>query len=502
MTDISKLIFKRKFSFCPYKSLKLTLGKMSFSKDFITDTRGNLYPVLSQTDDICERIYNGRYIAEGKDKAKITRLMGGFFPYASYEVTIDSLSGQCGFEFSSAECGKSSVLFNSHSHCAVFYIDGKLSELSARIAFEKGMKFEVSCRVNSFDVYVLYPSATRYAYVCTFKNNNFSAENREDVFKNTTAALCFFAHGNNSYACISQAQFYLDSGVSVADMRPIRYENGDIMVENGKVYITSSIRLQDESYQGVLSWIPGTCEFELTGALFFDVGDGIWGNDVASTVVYNRLSGKWNIWYCSFSHNHILASAECEGEVRFGVNVIDAKLMPQLADGADDKVFLGKIGDEDPNFIYDEASKKWYMTVCRLASDNSGYKYYLFETKSENPFEGWQYVTNSSSGEETGGSVIKLGDSFVFACGNSFKKRANYRVYKLPDLSSFSELEFDYDDGGFRGWGTIMPLKLGTRTVYYHLTFDRHNGSSLGYNWSYGNIYCFEGYDCSKTKTR
>ena len=54
-------------------------------------------------------------------------------------------------------------------------------------------------------------------------------------------------------------------------------------------------------------------------------------------------------------------------------------------------------------------------------------------------------------------------------------------------------LSCDYDDGGFRGWGTVIPVKQGTRTRYYWLTFDRHKGSD--YNWSYGNLYCFEGYD-------
>jgi hypothetical protein len=32
---------------------------------------------------------------------------------------------------------------------------------------------------------------------------------------------------------------------------------------------------------------------------------------------------------------------------------------------------------------------------------------------------------------------------------------------------------------------------MGSRTRYFWMTFDRHNGS--GYTWSYGNIYCFEG---------
>ena len=44
--------------------------------------------------------------------------------------------------------------------------------------------------------------------------------------------------------------------------------------------------------------------------------------------------------------------------------------------------------------------------------------------------------------------------------------------------SDFVGFERDEDpDGGFRGWGCIMPLKLGARTRYFWLTFDRHNGS-------------------------
>ena len=49
---------------------------------------------------------------------------------------------------------------------------------------------------------------------------------------------------------------------------------------------------------------------------------------------------------------------------------------------------------------------------------------------------------------------------------------------------------FDFPDGGFRGWGTIIPVRLGNRTRYFWLTFDRHLASD--YKWSYGNLYCFE----------
>ena len=71
--------------------------------------------------------------------------------------------------------------------------------------------------------------------------------------------------------------------------------------------------------------------------------------------------------------------------------------------------------------------------------------------------------------------------------GNDFRKRSDYRVYSKEGMEP---LHFDLPDGGFRGWGTLIPLQRGSRTRCWMITFDRHNGSS--YNWSYGNLYIFE----------
>ena len=46
--------FKRKFSTVMYKNLKIKLGEMSFSKDFINDTNGNLYPIAEKSDNCVE----------------------------------------------------------------------------------------------------------------------------------------------------------------------------------------------------------------------------------------------------------------------------------------------------------------------------------------------------------------------------------------------------------------------------------------------------------------
>ena len=61
------------------------------------------------------------------------------------------------------------------------------------------------------------------------------------------------------------------------------------------------------------------------------------------------------------------------------------------------------------------------------------------------------------------------------------------RIYTEEGMAT---AHFDYPDGGFRGWGTLIPVTMGTRTRYFWLTFDRHNASA--FRWSYGNLYCFE----------
>ena len=75
----------------------------------------------------------------------------------------------------------------------------------------------------------------------------------------------------------------------------------------------------------------------------------------------------------------------------------------------------------------------------------------------------------------------KYGDAF-------HPKKENWEP--LHGEIEFKNVTFRYPDGGFRGWGCVMPVRLASRTRYFWLTFDRHNGSD--YRWSYGNIYCFE----------
>ena len=453
--------FHRLFSKTMYKNLKLPLGEMIFTKDFINDTRGDLYPLLVKSADCMESVENNTYVLSG---GSMERMLGQFFPYATYETTFScSHGGSCGFSFHIPD-GTAFICYDGQT---IVFTDGNQKTCLTYACTHSLVTLIVSCRPGAFDVY--FEVNGQPQFVTTFETEVFARSNCQEMFQKGYVSV--LAQGS---VTLYAASFYIDCGISQADIRPIRYENGDVMMEDGKIYLTLSIRMQEKTFQGIVSWIPGTSSFALTGALFYDAGDGVWNGDVAASILFHRPTQEWYLWVCSFSHGHILGHASFTGDPRFGVNVVDITFM---SDGVQ--------GDEDPDFYYDAETGTWYLAICRLDSVTHSYKYVFY--KSSQPFEGYTYIGCGQDGAETGGSFVTIDDEKVFICGNSFEKRSDYRIYSKSGLSQAS---FDFPDNGFRGWGTVIPVSMGSRNRYFWLTFDRHNGSA--YNWSYGNVYCFE----------
>ena len=57
-------------------------------------------------------------------------------------------------------------------------------------------------------------------------------------------------------------------------------------------------------------------------------------------------------------------------------------------------------------------------------------------------------------------------------------------------LNILKQTRESVEDNTVWGWGGIFPVKCGTRTRTFWISFDRFRGSD--YSWSYGNLYCFE----------
>lgn len=473
MMDFSNITFKRKFSMPMFKNLHIKMGEMVFTKDFILSSDvTDVYPIIEKSSDCDEQIKENLYHLRN---GKIERWFCEFFPHATYEILADIQVGKVGISFKIPDA-KAEILFDKES---LYFSCGNTKETYSLPECINGVtSMAVTCEPSNFNVY--FRVNGELTFVKSFNAPEFADSYNYRLFSNGYTAVK--AEGD---VIIHKAEAYLDNGVSQADMKPVRYENGDIMVDSGKVYITLSARQHFGGYQAIYSWVPGTAEIEMCGAIFFDIGDGRWCGDIASSLLYNRKTNQWYIWYASFNHGHILGHAVFDNDVRFGINVIDSTLMDKAPDGADKREFLGFSSDEDPDFFYDENTDKWYMAICRQDPEIGRYKYHFFE--SDKPFEDYTFIGKGVDGSETGGSFVNINGERHFVCGNGFKVTSNYRIYSRDGVQ---DAVFDYPDGGYRGWGTLMPIKLGSRTRYFWWTFDRHNGGEG--NWTYGNIYCFE----------
>ena len=469
--------FKRKFSVSMYKNMGIPLGEMSFFKDFTSDTRGDLYPIFEKSPDCEECVSENRYRVS---RGSAERVFCQLFPFATYELNAESVCGEVGFVFRLPNAAASVTLVKEKDGA---YLSYRCAEHTERIEIPEGFTerspWLVTLRPGYFDIY--YRQNGGANHLATVDEPLFHESNRYAFFKDASVSLCV-----RGEVCVASVTACLDNGVSIADFRAVKYEDGNVIYENGKIYFTASIRTHAGNYQAIFSWVPGTMQLEMTGALFFDHGDGFWRGYIASSLVFDRTAKKWYVWTSSFEHAHILAYGQFEGEPRFGINVADVTLMERAGKDDADTEFLGFFQDEDPDLIYDAENNRWILAICRVDQKTRKYVYVFFE--SDDPFKSFRYIGRGVEGAvETGGSFLRVDGEIHFACGNSFQKRSDYRIYSKDGMK---EARFRYPDGGFRGWGCVFPVTLGSRKRYFWLTFDRHNGST--YNWSYGNFYCFE----------
>ncbi len=482
--------FNRKFSTPLRRKLWLDVGEMRFDHAFLGDKRSDLYPVLQKNGNLRESITGGEYTVQGSAGGNIARLIGEFFPYYTYSFKILSLrSAKIGLALING--GVILEASASDKRCVITYHGEEILRVGE--GAKAGDIFSVTFRAGGISLYreragkeelIGDVSDTEFAKsISDIDGKRLSALLYESVYKKTDAAL-FISLGEDGEAKLGDVNVRLMSGIGTADVRPIKNADGTPFIEDGRIFLTASARLETGCYQCILSLIPTTSEFKLEGALFFDTGDGMTANDVASTVVYDKAREKWYIWYCSFSHGHVLARAELDTDPRYGISIIDARLM-EKKDGAALTDFVGIEGDEDPDLILIDGV--WHLAICRMEAD--GFHYYRFT--SSDPLDGFTFADRTEGAEKTGGSFVNLCGEYYFVCGSDFGKRAVYDIYDLFDFSVHHPLTHRHDDGGFRGWGSVFLYPVGTRKKIFHITFDRFL-TSKKWNWSYGNLYLFE----------
>lgn len=483
--NFENVVFRRLFSLNMRKKLRIRLAEMSFENDFTVTERGNLYPLISISGNTYEKIENGVYSVRG---GSFKRLICEHFPFAEYSMNILMLSGKAGFSFYKNDTVIDLYIESVQGgYKAAYSVNGKVTHADIFVPSD-AQSVSFGARGKTVDIYYTV-------------NGHYSLSGSVDIPELESACdypfpfkALFFCEAE----CFEtdKIEAYLDNGLALADIKPIRYTDGSLLMKAGKIYFTMSSRLGAGGYQSVISWIPGTSEFRLEGAIFFDVSKkGKISGDVASCILYDREKEEYLIWMCAFSSGHILGFGRTDSDILHSVSIIDITLMNQK-DGASETEFYGFDGDEDPDFYYDEKKKKWYLSVCRLRwfNDKKTYSYVKFE--SDDPFSGYEFYAATGKTGETGGMTTEIDGKRYFVCGAEMSETSKYRIYDADTLQMITEAEYDYPDGGFRGWGTVFPVKSGNRQRVIQITFDRVLGSD--FNWSYGNLYAFEAIEKNK----
>ncbi len=422
--------------------------------------------------------------------------MGGFNPFATYTISLDSCqgAGEVGFRFSDNDDTEQflvTVKFNdgqlNGAHLKVVKDSETLADHSIAVNQDEKllMKGKVILQMlgSGLNVYLQDQGIPRVIGQSDF--NNYLDLRKKTYLNNFQTQL--FVELNNGEVQIAKATIALTTGIGQADIRAITYEDGTPLLDQGRLWYTMSIRGRalPHHVQGVFSMNPSVFDLKLEGVILFDRNDGLLRNEIASHIFYDRNEEVWRGLTTGFSafafpkkEKKQLLAVESTIDPRFGFSIMKAE--PS-----------GIVGDiEDPHVLFDPEVNKWRILTCE---NHDGYKAVILESDYWN--KDYVRIAGPVEYNSTGTSIQKIGDQFFCFSGSSERK---IFIYTYPDLKEAGYLQMDLppwdDSAGTRVWPNVVQLPDGYPFKYVALMMDRYNFPGLkGPNWTYGALYLYHG---------
>ncbi|TWU44766.1 hypothetical protein Poly51_58320 [Rubripirellula tenax] len=461
-----------------------------------------MHPELSQAKEKVNcSIDGGALTIASTDKAAESfRWFGGFNPFATYEVTIGSFTGtgSTGLSFQDSEKPNSlsaDVMFADGKPVAITWhvvrdsleVDrvrwqwpAELDDLSA--------PFVLRAQFSAVGVNVFVESEGRsllVGYADFAQHFDLRKQSRFTRFQSGISSQL----QPKSYVEILGAAGVLSPGSGQADLRAITDENGVPLLEDGRIWLTITLRGRALPHptQGVFSLNPSVFDLRFEGMIVFDMGDGRLRNELASHLFRDSESGQWRGWTTGFSAFGNDADKEAKSilavwsstDPRRGFSVMKAK--PVGIEGA----------HEDPHCIYDSEVKKWRLLLCE-----HGKKYQAAMWESDHWDHGFERIAGPVDVDSTGTLIQKFGDTRYALFGSADRK---VYVRSYPDLQPIGELKMDLppwkNDHGTRIWPNVIPMPEGYSAPFIALMMDRANFPGMPKpNWTYGAMYLYHGY--------
>ena len=422
---------------------------------------------------------------------------GGFNPFATYTIELDSSKGkgEIGFEFSDA---------NRKNQCTVttFFNDEKIIDVRIKIINDAVSVIEKSIAINideknnlSGKLIVQMQGSGLLVYVQKkglakpIGQTDFSEylDLRKIEFINSFQSKMLLKLQAGKVE-VSKVESVLSSGMGLADIRAITYENGDPLLDKGRLWYTMTIRGMGLPHpvQGVFSMDPSVFDIKMEGIIVFDRQDGLLRNEVASHLYFDRRENIWRGLTTGFSafasktEQKQLLAIESERDPRFGFSIMRAAPFNMVGNY------------EDPHILFDAKANKWRMLTC---TNENGFKAIMLESDTWN--KGYTKIAGPVANNSTGTSIQKIGNKLY--CFSGSKDRKIF-IYSYPDLKEVGTLKMDLppwdETSGTRVWPNVVELPEGYPFRYVALMMDRFNYPGLkSPNWTYGALYLYHGYN-------
>ena len=212
----------------------------------------SMYPqkhLLKQHANI--QLNRGKLIVKSKEETQTKIWFGGFNPFMSYVTDVASSNGNgaIGYEFSDSEENERfiiEVIFEEE------YIKGVRINIlrNNKIIIDEsiGLNLNVSQVITGKIIlqmlgsgFTLFHKGEEIPKVIGQYDFSEYLDLRGKTYLNKFQSH-LFVHLNNGEVKVQKAQVEINSGIGIADIRAITYENGEPFLENQRIWYTASIR--------------------------------------------------------------------------------------------------------------------------------------------------------------------------------------------------------------------------------------------------------------------
>lgn len=453
-------------------------------------------PVGEQVNGPRLTIEDGRLQISAKEQATATRWIGGFSPFAVYDVAVNKFngSGQIGLMFRDTDAENritATLLVDDGMYRSIRCVitkDGKDAE-SQDFALPRALlgndPIRLRVQMLAVGVNLFVERAQKSILIGRMDFVKHFDLRRKDLMRRFEFCLHTSLQAGASVE-IDEATAALSPGIGQADMRTVTYEDGSPLLKDGRLWILMTVRGGGLPHpmQGIYSINPSVFDIRFEGIILYDRGDGLLRNDLASNIFYDRNANQWRGFTTGFS-----AYGDPEKKEKKELWAVQSTKAPLQGLSIMNAKATGLVGDyEDPQCIYDSNAGKWRMLLCE---NHRGYKAVIRESDQwDGPY---QRIAGPVNVNSTGTQIQKIGQKRYALFGSADRK---IYIYTYPDLKPAGELQMHrppWDDKtGTRIWPNVIPLPEGYPARYIALTMDRLNFPGMkGANWTYGAMYLY-----------